>query len=270
MSLRTTGFASGPSSSPFDVATWIELNNESVRSAIRKTLVIRPNRIYGLRRRQQSVAIHLDRRIWSYYQWLVAHFAPGKQAKDVHSPGFESLRSRDAMNALIRRLARIPLWAKIAAPVVVALLVVSGVAGASKNQGSPPVALPSTQSSASVPADVSTTIASVAAATTLPPTIAATVPPTAAPTIPPTTPTVPPTPSPTVPPTVPPTAAPTTPATVAETLPTAPPLAAPSGTDPRFDTCKLAKANGFGPYVQGQDVEYSWYRDADSDGTVCE
>ena len=43
-----------------------------------------------------------------------------------------------------------------------------------------------------------------------------------------------------------------------------------AGQDPRFATCKAAKAAGFGPYVRGKDPEYSWYRDGDSDGTVCE
>jgi hypothetical protein len=43
-----------------------------------------------------------------------------------------------------------------------------------------------------------------------------------------------------------------------------------SGTDPRFATCADAKAAGYGPYVQGRDPEYDWYRDADADGTVCE
>jgi len=42
------------------------------------------------------------------------------------------------------------------------------------------------------------------------------------------------------------------------------------GTDPRFDTCTAAKAAGYGPYYRGSDTEYSWYRDADSDGVVCE
>jgi hypothetical protein len=41
-------------------------------------------------------------------------------------------------------------------------------------------------------------------------------------------------------------------------------------TDPRFATCKAAKAAGYGPYYRGVDPEYSWYRDADSDGIVCE
>jgi len=41
------------------------------------------------------------------------------------------------------------------------------------------------------------------------------------------------------------------------------------GTDPRFGTCKEAKANGYGPYRRGE-PEYAWYRDSDSDGVVCE
>jgi hypothetical protein len=41
-------------------------------------------------------------------------------------------------------------------------------------------------------------------------------------------------------------------------------------SDPRFDTCKAAKASGYGPYYRGEDTEYGWYRDADSDGKVCE
>lgn len=42
------------------------------------------------------------------------------------------------------------------------------------------------------------------------------------------------------------------------------------GTDPRFGTCKAANAAGYGPYRQGTDPEYDWYRDADNDGLVCE
>jgi hypothetical protein len=40
--------------------------------------------------------------------------------------------------------------------------------------------------------------------------------------------------------------------------------------DPRFKTCKAAKAAGYGPYYKGFDYEYNWYRDADRDGIVCE
>ena len=48
------------------------------------------------------------------------------------------------------------------------------------------------------------------------------------------------------------------------------PAPAPPATDPRFDTCGEAIAAGYGPYHRGQDPEYDWYRDADSDGVVCE
>lgn len=49
------------------------------------------------------------------------------------------------------------------------------------------------------------------------------------------------------------------------------PIAPATGAlDPRFGTCKEAKANGFGDYVKGVDPEYDWYRDGDKDGTVCE
>jgi hypothetical protein len=40
--------------------------------------------------------------------------------------------------------------------------------------------------------------------------------------------------------------------------------------DEDYGTCKEAKAYGKGPYHQGQDPEYDWYRDSDSDGIVCE
>ena len=43
-----------------------------------------------------------------------------------------------------------------------------------------------------------------------------------------------------------------------------------SQADPRFGTCREAKARGYGPYYSDFDPEYDWYRDADSDGVVCE
>ena len=43
-----------------------------------------------------------------------------------------------------------------------------------------------------------------------------------------------------------------------------------TGTDPRVSTCAKALDAGYGPYVSGVDPEYDWYRDGDSDGTVCE
>jgi hypothetical protein len=69
------------------------------------------------------------------------------------------------------------------------------------------------------------------------------------------------------------TAPPTVPPTTPKPKPTAPPTSVRplvSTTDPRFGTCKEAKAQGYGPYVKNRDPEYSWYRDADHDGIVCE
>jgi S1-C subfamily serine protease len=40
--------------------------------------------------------------------------------------------------------------------------------------------------------------------------------------------------------------------------------------DPRFQTCREALRNGYGPYYDGVDPEYDWYIDSDSDGIVCE
>ena len=41
-------------------------------------------------------------------------------------------------------------------------------------------------------------------------------------------------------------------------------------TDPRFPTCSVAVAKGYGPYIRGRDKEYGWYTDGDGDGRVCE
>ncbi|MFV0462086.1 MAG: excalibur calcium-binding domain-containing protein [Nostocoides sp.] len=49
-----------------------------------------------------------------------------------------------------------------------------------------------------------------------------------------------------------------------------PSTAAPARTDPRFRTCQEVIAAGLGPYEEGKDPEYPWYRDADHDGIVCE
>ena len=49
----------------------------------------------------------------------------------------------------------------------------------------------------------------------------------------------------------------------------APPIAGTNGQDPRFSSCKQAKASGYGPYKKGQ-PEYEWYRDGDGDGITCE
>lgn len=48
------------------------------------------------------------------------------------------------------------------------------------------------------------------------------------------------------------------------------PLSSGRTPDPRFGSCRAALVAGYGPYVEGRDVEYGWYRDGDSDGTVCE
>ena len=50
------------------------------------------------------------------------------------------------------------------------------------------------------------------------------------------------------------------------------PSDSPGGDDPRFDTCAKATAEGYGPYREGKDAEYEWYRDGDGDGdgSVCD
>jgi hypothetical protein len=173
------------------------------------------------------------------------------------------LTPNDSVGNSPRGFQRWPLWAKIAGPIV-ALLVVVSAAGALTNKDNTGAPATTDATSGVQPlAGVADTLAPATTVTTVAPTAAAptTLPPT---TLPPTT--LPPTVPPTVAPTVAPTIAPTVPPTAAPIAP--PPTAAP--TDPRFDTCKEAKANGYGPYVRGQDPEYGWYRDADSDGTVCE
>lgn len=40
--------------------------------------------------------------------------------------------------------------------------------------------------------------------------------------------------------------------------------------DPDYGTCSAVHANAAGPYYQGIDPEYAWYRDGDKDGMVCE
>jgi hypothetical protein len=65
-------------------------------------------------------------------------------------------------------------------------------------------------------------------------------------------------------------------ATVTRTLNQAPaPVTGGNGSgdgviDPDYGTCKAAKANGRGPYINGVDPEYAFYRDGDNDGMVCE
>ena len=178
-------------------------------------------------------------------------------------------RPSNTSRATSRRSLRTwPLWAKITVPVG-GLLVLGGIGNALEATESTPkkmtaaeIAVPQTE-----PVELGTTVAAttVVATTQAPATTAPTTAPTT--TKAPTTTEAPTTTTALV--TVPPTAAPTAPPqTVAFVEP--PPLPVVPSTDPRFDTCKLAKANGYGPYYQGSDPEYGWYRDADSDGIVCE
>lgn len=149
-----------------------------------------------------------------------------------------------------------PLWAKFVVPVT-GVLILGGITSACEDDTTATdVVVAATESDPSqtvVTIEPSSTVPSTtpdAAITTQAPTATAAPTTTAAPV------TAPPTPAPTAPP-----------QTVAFVAP--PPAPAPA-TDPRFDTCKDAKANGFGPYSRGVDPEYNWYRDADSDGIVCE
>lgn len=48
------------------------------------------------------------------------------------------------------------------------------------------------------------------------------------------------------------------------------PPAAPAGGDPKFGSCKEAKANGYGLYTRDVNPEYGFYDDRDGDGIVCE
>lgn len=56
------------------------------------------------------------------------------------------------------------------------------------------------------------------------------------------------------------------PVPVAPAVPAAPTA---GGNDPQFSSCAKAKGAGFGPYTSA-DPEFGWYKDGDSDGTVCE
>ncbi|MFI0432161.1 MAG: thermonuclease family protein [Candidatus Nanopelagicales bacterium] len=64
-----------------------------------------------------------------------------------------------------------------------------------------------------------------------------------------------------------PTPTPTPTPTVAQQQPL---LGAEAALDPKFSSCAAAKRAGFGPYLAGVNPEYSWYKDADGDGRVCE
>ena len=69
-----------------------------------------------------------------------------------------------------------------------------------------------------------------------------------------------------------PTTLPSTPTTLPSTPTTLPASnEEASGLDPRFGSCEEAIAEGFGPYVEGDDPEYEFYADEDVDGegVVC-
>lgn len=73
---------------------------------------------------------------------------------------------------------------------------------------------------------------------------------------------------PTVPVTTAPTHRPTLEPTAGPTSPDPEPVQS-AGLDPQFGTCKAAIAAGYGPYTEGVDPEYDWYRDSDHDGIDC-
>lgn len=140
-----------------------------------------------------------------------------------------------------------------------AALVVTIAGGAVGASGSPttPAGTPSSTRATPTPRATRTVTPS-------PTTTATPVPTTPAPVTP--TPAAPPAPAP-----APAAPAPAPPAPEAPAPPAAEqPAPAGGGLDPRFDTCKKAKAAGYGPYVKGVDPEYDWYRDADHDGVDCE
>jgi Excalibur calcium-binding domain len=169
-----------------------------------------------------------------------------------------------------RKVRRWPLWAKIAAPIG-GLVLAGGVANAvgseSPHDDSAVAVTIDTETSAPSATDepiVVTTLASeVTAAMEVTEATTGTagsspVPAAPSPVASDALPAISPAAPPTVPPTQPPPPAPIQPAANS-------PL-----SDPRFDTCKEAKANGYGPYFQGTDTEYGWYQDRDNDGIVCE
>lgn len=164
---------------------------------------------------------------------------------------------------LKRGFKRWPLWVKIAAPIGT-LLVVGGIGNAlsPKDESNSTRPLAAVETTLVEESEVVVDITSAPTTTIEMTTVATTVQPT---TLPVTTP-------PTTPVSVAPIAAPVPPPTQPATTPapTNPPPPTAAATDPRFDTCKEAKANGYGPYRSGVDPEYNWYRDADSDGIVCE
>ena len=166
---------------------------------------------------------------------------------------------------LTQRYRSWPLWAKISAPVAALLLMGALI----PNEASSTADSPATTQVADATVATSATTTSTRTPTTLAPTT--TIPATTLPatTLAPVT-----TPAPAPEPVVAPAPAPIVPQPIAvlpAPTPTPGPAPAPAaagGID--YGTCKEAKAHGAGPYYAGIDVEYIWYRDADSDGIVCE
>lgn len=65
----------------------------------------------------------------------------------------------------------------------------------------------------------------------------------------------------------------TEPAPVVEEMPTTHQEVLPNptgGIEPNYGSCEAVKMVGAGPYTQGVDPEYDFYRDGDNDGVVCE
>ena len=150
---------------------------------------------------------------------------------------------------MLNRIKGWPLWAKIATPFVI-LLLIGGIASASEPEAD---AKPATTSTAAKPTSTTDAPTTLAPITTVAPTT------TAPATVPPST---------AAPPTVPPaTQAPPPPAPVAAAPPATEPPAPPS--DVYFENCDAARAAGAAPLLSGA-PGYRAGLDRDGDGVVCE
>jgi len=154
------------------------------------------------------------------------------------------------------RYKSLPLWAKVALPVA-AIGALGAAVGGSDNKNASTRSLAASPVGSDTASTVETTVAEATSPTSSVSLPTSTAPSTTAPS---TT-----APSTTV-------AIVTTTATKVATVATVALVSPPatSGLAPQFDSCKKAKARGYGPYYNGIDPEYGWYRDADHDGIVCE